>query len=136
MIVLDACVLAAFVDPANLFHRHARSIMGMTEPFAISALTGAEVMVPSCHQPLPAPAFWPALFADFDIHIIDLTGADMARLAALRAASRLKMPDAIVLHTAMIASASIATFDAALRRAAFAHGVPVIDQSVDTRTRD
>jgi predicted nucleic acid-binding protein len=127
VIVLDACVLAAFADPDHSHHRPARSIMARPEPFALSALTGAEVMVPNAHHQ-PQPGLWAALFADFGIRVIDLASADMAPLATLRAATRLRMPDAIVLYTAISCGASVATFDAALSRAAGSCQVGVIDR--------
>ena len=126
MIVLDACVLAAFADPEHQHHQSARSIMARTDPFVISALTGAEVMVPNSNFK-PRPEFWSALFAGFGVKVISLTKADMSELATLRASSRLKMPDAVVLHTAITSGAAIATFDLALTKAAATHTVAVVD---------
>jgi len=101
--------------------------MARTESFAVSALTGAEVMVPNPHHQ-PNPDYWTQVFAAFAIRVIPLTEADMSALAALRAATALKMPDAIVLHTAITHSATIATFDAALIKAAAARGVTTVDR--------
>jgi len=123
VIVLDARVLAALADPLHPHHARAKAIMARAEPFAFSALTGAEVMVPNPHHQ-PQPAYWTNLFAAFGVRVIPLTEADMPALAALRAAGALRMPDAVVLHTALTHSASIATFDAALTEAATARAVP------------
>jgi predicted nucleic acid-binding protein len=126
MIVLDACVLAAFADPENAHHDKASTIMARPGAFAMSALTGAEVMVPNVNHDTE-PDYWSSLFAAFAIRVFPVAEADMSGLAALRASSRLKMPDVIVLHLAQTTGASIATFDAALAKAATVIGVPVLD---------
>jgi len=126
MIVLDACVLAAFADPSHTHHANAKAIMARTEPFAMSALTGTEVMVPNPHQ-APHTTYWADLFAAFGIRVISLTEADMSALAALRAASGVRMPDAVVLHTALTCSASLATFDTALAKVAATRGVAIVE---------
>jgi predicted nucleic acid-binding protein len=121
VIVLDACVLAAFADKSNTLHQRAVAIMAGTGTFVISALTGAEVMVPDSVE---QPTCWPEILAAFGIQVIDFTAADMSRLAITRRESRLKMPDAIVLDTARRLNASVATFDIQLLKAAAALGIP------------
>ncbi|MCL2788767.1 MAG: PIN domain-containing protein, partial [Micrococcales bacterium] len=97
MIVLDACVLIAFADPANVFNADAARILTTAEPLVISALSGAEIMV----HPLPDQQHhWWEMLADFGIDVVPVTRDDMEALAAVRRESGLKMPDAIILWLA------------------------------------
>lgn len=108
MIILDACVLIALTDATNSCHAEARSIMSAADRFAITALTGAEVMV----YPMPsAVGTWADLFRDLGIEVVPITANDMAAIAALRRQSGLKMPDALVLWLASQRQACVATFD-------------------------
>ncbi|MDR2620640.1 MAG: PIN domain-containing protein [Propionibacteriaceae bacterium] len=120
MIILDACVLAAFADANNTHHDAAISIMATIDQFAISALTGAEVMVQE--QP-EAAAIWENILTGFGIRVIDLTAADKSPLAAIRRETRLKMPDAVVVYAAHANNATIATFDERLTKAAHNLGI-------------
>ncbi|MDR0433112.1 MAG: PIN domain-containing protein [Bifidobacteriaceae bacterium] len=125
MIILDACVLIAFANPADRHHNAAVAVLDSPEPLAISALTGAEVMV---HPPTAAQSAWRQFFAELGITVLALGEADMAPLAETRRRTGLKMPDAIVLYLAKRESASLATFDTRLVQAAAA-------QSISTQPR-
>ncbi|GAA0651373.1 hypothetical protein GCM10010174_88910 [Kutzneria viridogrisea] len=57
------------------------------------------------------------------MHAVDLAAAHAGRLAALRASTGLKMPDAVVLLTAEVSGAALATFDERLAAAAVGQGV-------------
>ena len=108
MIVLDSCVLIAFADPANVLHQDAKRIMTTTEPLAITALSGAEIMV---HPPQAQRQLWRDLFRDFAIEVVPITEDDMEAIADMRRTSNLKMPDALVLWLAQRRQAGVATFD-------------------------
>lgn len=107
MIVLDTCVLIAFADPAHAFHREAEDILARTDKYAISALTGAELMV---HPPVLDDR-WPAFFQAMAIEVVPITATDMAAIAQTRRESGLKMPDAVVLWLATSHRAALASFD-------------------------
>ncbi|MDR1189517.1 MAG: type II toxin-antitoxin system VapC family toxin [Bifidobacteriaceae bacterium] len=119
MIVLDANAVIAFLDPADPHFGSARAVFASGEPLAIPALTLAEVMV----HPLPDAGGWDKFVADFDIEIIPLLTTDPAGLAQVRRETRLRMPDAAVLHAAQALKAAIATTDARVAAEARARGL-------------
>jgi predicted nucleic acid-binding protein len=121
VIILDACVLIAFADPANEHHAAAAAILETSEALAISALTGAEVMA---HPPAEAQTAWRQLFCDFGMKVPPLAEPDMAALASVRRRAGVKMPDAIVLFLTEREGAAVASFDGRLLRAAAALGLP------------
>jgi predicted nucleic acid-binding protein len=123
MIVLDASVLIAFADPDDAHHEAARQIMKSGDQLCVCALTGAEAMVsasPAQRQQ------WLALFASFSITVLPITAADMPGIAAMRAESRLRMPDALVLYAARQTEAKVASFDHTLLSRAANLGISTI----------
>lgn len=123
MIVLDSCVLIAFADPANVFHENAKNILMTTEPLAITALSGAEVMV------YPAPEqrrHWRDMLHDLAIEVVPILADDMEAIAETRRTSGLKMPDALVLWLAETRGATIASFDRRLLDQAQHRGLPTL----------
>jgi predicted nucleic acid-binding protein len=123
MLVVDANVLIALADPGHVHHGAAGAVLDRDGELAISALTLAEVMV------LPAAAgVLDSAMAQVDA--LGLVGyplevTDVPRLAGLRAETRLRMPDAVVLLLALRHGAALATFDQRLAQAARDSGVRV-----------
>ena len=124
MIVLDACVLIAFTDQADVFHAAARRILATTQPMAMTALSGVEAMV---HLSPQQRAMWLTMVAELGIEIVAVTSDDMAGIAAVRDSAGLKMPDAVIVWLAESRGAAIATFDERLVRAAKDRGLRTID---------
>lgn len=122
MIVLDACVLLALTDKTNIFHASARRVLSLPDQFAITALTGAEVMV---YPMAVADGGWPELLRDFAIDVVPIVAIDIAAIAAMRRQSGLKMPGALVLWLAQRRDADVATFDDRLAAKARQFGLTV-----------
>ena len=108
MIILDTCVLIAFADPANIFHADAERILATTERLAITALTGAELMV---HPSPDQSRQWREMLRRLAIDVVPITEDDMEAIAETRRESGLKMPDALVLWLARTYEATVASFD-------------------------
>ena len=123
MIVLDAGVLIAHLSSADPFHERATDLLEQhaSTVFAMSTMTIAECLV----RPVALGVMDRALTAieELGIRSIGITAEDAPHIASIRAASGLRMPDAIVVFTARSHDAAIATTDAALARAASAHGI-------------
>lgn len=131
MIVLDAGVLIAHLDRADPFHGAAVDFLEENEEFefAAAALTVAESLV---HPTANGQA------AEFDATLerlrlvrIDLVADDVRAVAEVRATTRLRMPDALVLFTAERHGAEIVTTDRGVGRAAEARGVAATVLTVD-----
>ncbi|MCJ1715392.1 PIN domain-containing protein [Curtobacterium sp. VKM Ac-2922] len=131
MITLDANVLIARWDQFDSTHERAVEVLDHHEwdEFITPAVTLAEVLV------RPVRRAW----ADQYLRRIDALGVlvvpveddDAAGIASLCAHHRLAIPDAVALHTAMMTSDALVTFDAKLARVARAIGFPVIDRAPD-----
>lgn len=126
MILLDANVLIAFLDSADVHHDRAKALLltETDEELAASSLTLAEVFV----GPVRAgrgPQVVDAI-RDLAVRAIALPDEPLD-LATLRARTGLRMPDCCVLSAALSSGARLATFDARLARAAVQEGVPVVD---------
>lgn len=123
MIVLDSGVLIAYLNGADAHHERVRSFLlqHADETFSVAAMTFAECLV----HPVRADALHPALTAlmALELDVEDMRERDAVPLARLREETRLKLPDAAVLHTAMVAGCSLATTDEALAQAAGRVGV-------------
>ncbi len=125
MIVLDASVLIAHLDARDVHHTRARALLAGSGrlPLAANALTVAEALVgpirtgrgPQVHQAIAA----------LGVTALELPAAAAYPLAELRAATGLKMPDAVVLLTAEHHQAVLMTFDDKLHRCAEQRGVAV-----------
>ncbi len=118
MIVLDASVLIAHLDPADVHHARARALLleVADEPFAASAITLAEVLV----GPTRAGQHDRAVAALDRLEVRSIAIGDDApsRLARLRAETNLKIPDCCALLAAEQAHTALATFDEGLAVAA------------------
>lgn len=127
MIVIDASVLIAYLDADDAQHTRAEVLLeaaGAT-PLAASRLTLAEVLVGPTRAGKLELAM--AALAQLDIDGVDLRADAPARLAGLRASTRLKMPDCCVLLAAEQVNGQVATFDASLAAAARALGLGVVE---------
>lgn len=125
VIVLDASLLIAHLDGADVHHDRATAILlsagADAEDVAASPITLAEVLV----GPARAGRLDQALAAlrQLGVVSVDLPTNAPAQLAELRAATRLKLPDCCVLLAATQTGATVATFDAAVASAATRRGL-------------
>lgn len=117
MIVLDASVLIAHLDEGD--GQHARAVECLLalagETFACSPITRAEVLVgPARMSRIDVAA---AALATLGVADVALGSDAPARLATLRAATGLKLPDCCVLLAAQDSAASqVIAFDDRLGR--------------------
>lgn len=125
VIVLDASALIALHSSRDAHHSWAIDffIESSAQNLAISALTLSEVLIQPIRQNLLED-----FLADIEaigIEILPVESTDSKSLAQVRAKTGLKMPDALVLHTAIRHNASIATTDVQLARKAREHNIGV-----------
>ncbi|MGH8997045.1 MAG: type II toxin-antitoxin system VapC family toxin [Acidimicrobiales bacterium] len=122
MIVLDASVLIGYLDGDDAHHRAAEALLAaaVDNEIGVNQLTLAEVLVvPARDGRLEA-----VLEAMRDLEVVELAFPPDAasRLAHLRVATGLKMPDCCVLLSAEVADATVASFDDRLLEAAETRG--------------
>jgi predicted nucleic acid-binding protein len=103
LVVLDASVVIAFLDPADALHDPA--VGALTEhqhdELLIPLSVYAEILVAPYRRGAEAVAEVEAFLADIDIRIEPMTPAIARTAAQLRSGSRsLRLPDALVLATA------------------------------------
>jgi predicted nucleic acid-binding protein len=125
VIVLDASVLIAHFEATDAHHERATQLLveAADESLGASPLTLAEVLVgPARTGKLDAAQ---AALRDLEITSIALADDAPARLATLRAGTRLRLPDCCVLLAAETAQAQLATFDDRLASAATDLGLAV-----------
>lgn len=125
MIVLDAAVLIAYLESADVHHQSAVDLLveRAGEDLLISPINRAEVLV----GPSRAGRMGDAAdaFARIGLRDVPLDEDAPVRLAELRASTALKLPDCCALLAAQQTGATLATFDDRLRRAATGFGVDV-----------
>jgi predicted nucleic acid-binding protein len=116
MIVADASVLIAFLDPNDANHAAAVELLAdAVPPLVVHPITAAEVLVAPVRNGV-ADAVWADLTA---IGVeIDGTPVDPLQLARLRVETGCKMPDCCVLASAANLDTAVATFGARLGRQA------------------
>ena len=123
MIVLDAGPMIALLDPADGLHDAATAFLEEHEQpeWGMSALTVAECLV----RPTETGTTVGLRLAmtRLGLLVLDVTASDVEAIAQLRAATGLRMPDAVVLHTAERTGAELATTDRRLANAAGGRGV-------------
>ncbi|MGV3732609.1 MAG: type II toxin-antitoxin system VapC family toxin [Microcella sp.] len=126
MIVLDANVLIAFLDQHDAHHLDAISLFEhrFLDGFVASVLTVAEALVHPTRAGLHDAAM--ASLRTIGIDVVPLEASDAATLARVRSEYRVRMPDAVALHTAIRRGAELATFDASLALVAAKAGVTVV----------
>jgi predicted nucleic acid-binding protein len=113
MIVVDASVLIAFLDPNDVHHTGAVELLAdAVPPLLAHPITAAEVLVSPVRHGV-ADAVWADLLA---IGVeLDHTPIDPLQLARLRAETGCKMPDCCVLASAANQNTAVITFDDRLR---------------------
>jgi predicted nucleic acid-binding protein len=114
VIVVDASVLIAFLDPHDAHHDAAVELLvDATPPLVVHAITAAEVLVAPTQRGIAE-----RVLADlFAIGVeIDDTSIDPVQLARLRVDTGCTMPDCCVLASAEARRVPVATFDGRLRR--------------------
>ncbi|MBV8996641.1 MAG: type II toxin-antitoxin system VapC family toxin [Pseudonocardiales bacterium] len=127
MIVLDACVLIAHLDATNCHHDRAGELLFLAadqaQSLGASPITLAEVLVgPAKAGRMDQAA---AALEQLGVCPVDLPRDAAMRLAGLRAATTLKLPDCCVLLAADQVADAVATFDDRLADAARSHGLTV-----------
>lgn len=126
MIVLDASVLIAFLDRDDEHHGAAEHLLTQAtdEDLAVNSLTLAEVLVvPVRDGHLDRVT---AALRALEIRELPFPADAALRLAELRAATGLKMPDCCVILAAEGAAATVASFDERLVQTAEARKLPVL----------
>ena len=128
MIVVDASVLIAHLDERDALHERAVEALleWADQPLTCSQMTLAEVLVaPARHGRLDAAQ---DAIARLGVGELPFAADAAPRLASLRAATNLNLPDCCVLLAAEDAPAGrILTFDDRLGRAAADHGLEVLN---------
>jgi predicted nucleic acid-binding protein len=127
VIVLDASVLIAVLTPEDEHHRAALAVfvraVGTAQDFVVNSVTLAEALVFPARQGLLAQQS--AAIAELGVVEVPFPAGAAQTLARLRVDTGLKLPDCLVLLTALDQRGTLATFDDRLRRAALDQGVPV-----------
>lgn len=123
MIVFDAGVLIAYLTADDNFHVAARDFMEEFEEFefAASILTVAETLVRPRRSSEAGVA--QAALDRLGLLTLALEPSDAPGLAEVREVSGLKMPDAVVIHSALRHSAELVTTDRSVARVAAERGV-------------
>lgn len=126
MIVLDASVLIAFLDGDDKHHAAAEQLLtqAIDEDLAVNSLTLAEVLVVPVHDGRLDPVL--AALRALEIRELLFPADTAVRLAQLRAATGLKMPDCCVILAAEDAAATVASFDERLAQTAKTRNLPVV----------
>jgi predicted nucleic acid-binding protein len=126
VIALDASALIALTNLEDQHHVAARAMFAANrEPLVMSALTLAEFLV----YPVRAGTEDAAsdLVARLGVRVDGVASGDAAAIARVRAHTRLRMPDAVVLELALRLRGKVMTFDAALASAAKTLNVGVLE---------
>jgi len=126
--VFDASVLIGHLDVDHPHNAASRRLLDAAadQPLRASPLTIAEVLVnPARRGELERAQ---AVLARLGLVEVPLPGDAAPRLAALRAATQLKLPDCCVLLAAEQVREPVATFDTALRSAAAARGIATLGE--------
>lgn len=126
MIVLDASVLIGYLDSSDAHHASAEALLtaSVDEDLGVNMLTLAEVVVaPAREGRLEAVL---DVLRDLDVAVLALPADGPARLAVLRAATGLKLPDCCVLLSADVVHGTVASFDGRLLHAAEGRGMAVV----------
>ncbi len=114
MIVVDASVLIAYLDPNDAHHAAAVEVLAAAvPPLLVHPVTAAEVLVAPIRAGV-ADDVWADLVA-IGIELDD-TPTDPMQQARMRVETGCKMPDCCVLSCAASRGIGVATFDERLRR--------------------
>lgn len=126
MTVLDASVLIAHLRHEDAHRDRAAALLaGLSRgPVPVSVVTLAEVLVGPTRAGLAGPVA--GALRDIGVQEVPLGPDAAGRLAALRATTRLKLPDCCVLLAAEdVGAGEIATFDERLAACAVERGLRV-----------
>ena len=125
MIVLDANVLIGFLDSTDKHHASSMDLLErhFVDGFGASVLTVAEALVHPTRIERQDAAM--ASLVNIGVQLISLEAGTAAALARVRNTYRVRMPDAVALHTALTTGSALATFDESLAVAADRAGVKV-----------
>jgi predicted nucleic acid-binding protein len=126
VIVLDANVLIALLASHDVHHAWALDLFidSIEDKLVISSLTLSEAMVhPARNGQMDVML---RNITSLGIEVSPLDQAGSINLAYIRARTQLRMPDAVVLHTAIEHNASLATLDARLAQSAQNESLNVI----------
>lgn len=118
MIVLDASVLIAYLDRDDAHHERAERLLAheIDDDFGANSLTLAEVLVaPARENRLRAAR---TALRDLEVEELACPADTAVKLARLRAATGLRMPDCCVLLAAEDVHGRVAAFDDQLKQAA------------------
>ncbi|QGK71302.1 PIN domain-containing protein [Allosaccharopolyspora coralli] len=128
MIVLDADVIIAHFDASNVHHERAETLLTreIGEDFGANPLTLAEVLVvPARDNRLETVR---TALRELEVQELPFPDDTAVKLAELRAATGLKMPDCCVLLTAEHCAARVASFDDRVIQAAITRNVEALSQ--------
>jgi predicted nucleic acid-binding protein len=125
VIVVDAGILIAVEQPDDAHHAAALRFLqaNADERFVAGGVTIAESLV---HAVTTGDA--EDVLEDYEllgIEPLDVWGSSAGAVARIRAETRLRMPDALVIYACEREQAELVTTDAGLARAATARGIPV-----------
>lgn len=125
MIVLDANVLIGFLDATDPHHAASVDLLErrFADGFGASVLTVAVALVHPTRIGLQDAAI--ASLERIGVQPIPPEAGDVELLARVRSTYRVRMPDAVALHTALCSGLQLATFDDALIDAAHRAGVAI-----------
>lgn len=125
MIALDANVLIAAFNSKDAHHDWAIAFITDTaaEDFVISALNYAEILVSPTRKGILSKFRKSIDSLGYEIGAI--SPEDAVDIAQIRSETGLRMPDAVVVHTAHAHSASLATTDAQVAKIATERGITV-----------
>jgi predicted nucleic acid-binding protein len=129
--VLDASALIALFNSKDLHHSWAISAMHDTLDLdlTIPALTYAEALVVPFEKNFNDDFL--AGISGLDLEVTSLDSHEALEIAELRAETKLRIPDAVVLHSAIKQSATLITADAKLAMAARIQGLKVFTPATD-----
>ncbi|GAB3269999.1 type II toxin-antitoxin system VapC family toxin [Arthrobacter pigmenti] len=129
MIVLDASVLIAHLNPHDMHHSAATQILLDASPgtLLVHTITLSEVLVGGARIVRGEQMY--ADLLSIGIQLTEHDEQEPLRLAELRAISRLKLPDCCVLDAAVSNKAPLATFDDALAAAAAQRGIEILPRA-------
>jgi predicted nucleic acid-binding protein len=123
MTVFDAGVLIAHLDDADAFHESATAFIEENDQFEfwVTPVTLAECLVRPARHGDAARVL--AALERLRFERFEVTEADALGIASIRAATDLRMSDALVVHAAERLEVEIVTTDRALATAARSRGL-------------
>lgn len=126
MIVLDAGVVIALLDPDDAHHESAHELVRthLDDDLLINPINLAEALVRPAQTGRLSLTL--STLTNLGLTATDLPPQPAARLAEIRAATGSKMPDCCALLTAEQEGAMLATFDLRLQASARLLGVPLV----------